>query len=138
MCPPRRGAPRGPNLPKPELSPESGGEEFPYRLHGERPAGPYVPGLALGAVATSPGKPWNRDGYVSVQVNVDAEGNNMLGDAANSPVLAMDPTNRMRLVIAGASLRLDMTGPLRIWRQDMLTATTVAAGGRFLESLSPA
>ncbi len=41
-----------------------------------------------------------RDGYVSVQVNVDGFGNNILGDAANEPTIAVDPTNPNRMVIA--------------------------------------
>lgn len=38
-------------------------------------------------------------GYVSVQVNVDAFGNNIVGDAANEPTLAIDPTNPKRMAI---------------------------------------
>jgi len=40
-----------------------------------------------------------RDGYVSVQVNVDEFGNNIPGDAANEPTIAVDPTNPNRIVI---------------------------------------
>lgn len=40
-----------------------------------------------------------RNGFVSVQVNVDAAGNNVVGDAANEPSLAVDPTNPNRCVI---------------------------------------
>ncbi|HUN81649.1 MAG TPA: putative Ig domain-containing protein, partial [Phycisphaerae bacterium] len=35
----------------------------------------------------------------SVQVNVDANGNNIVGDAANEPTLAIDPTNPQHMVI---------------------------------------
>jgi len=42
---------------------------------------------------------WERDGFVSVQVNVDAEGNNILGDAANEPSIATDPTAPSTFVI---------------------------------------
>src|SRR4051812_26837833 len=31
--------------------------------------------------------------YTSYQVNVDANGNNIVGDAANEPSLCVDPTN---------------------------------------------
>ena len=41
----------------------------------------------------------SRDGYVSIQVNVDANGNNILGDAANEPSIAVDPGNPYRMVI---------------------------------------
>lgn len=57
---------------------------------------------AAGPRRTSPRLPaarLTRSGYASVQVNVDAEGNNIVGDAANEPCLAIDPTNPDRLVI---------------------------------------
>jgi hypothetical protein len=38
-------------------------------------------------------------GVWSVQVNVDGEGNNIVGDAANEPSLAVDPTDPRRMVI---------------------------------------
>jgi len=38
-------------------------------------------------------------GFVSVQVNVDAEGRNILGDAANEPSIAVDPTDPERIAI---------------------------------------
>ena len=41
----------------------------------------------------------SRDGYVSVQVNVNAGGQNIVGDAANEPSMAVDPTNRKNIVI---------------------------------------
>ncbi len=37
--------------------------------------------------------------YVSVQVNVDSNGINIPGDAANEPSIAVDPTNPARMVI---------------------------------------
>ena len=40
-----------------------------------------------------------RNGFRSVQVNVDALGLNFLGDAANEPSIAVDPVNPARLVI---------------------------------------
>jgi hypothetical protein len=48
---------------------------------------------------TSPARRWSRNGRVSVQVNVDAEGNNIVGDAANEPSIAVDPTNPSRMAI---------------------------------------
>ena len=35
----------------------------------------------------------SRDGHVSVQVNIDASGMNIVGDAANEPSIAVDPTD---------------------------------------------
>lgn len=40
-----------------------------------------------------------RDGYYSVQVNVDEFGGNIPGDAANEPSIAVDPTNPNRIAI---------------------------------------
>lgn len=40
-----------------------------------------------------------RDGYVSVQVNVDLLGRNIVGDAANEPSIAIDPTEPRKMVI---------------------------------------
>lgn len=61
----------------------------PYR---PRPATP-PPGIPAGRAVVE------RDGYVSVQVNVDEFGNNIPGDAANEPTIAVDPTDRNRIVI---------------------------------------
>jgi len=43
--------------------------------------------------------PWVRDGYESIQVNVDARGANILGDAANEPSIAVDPNNSNRMAV---------------------------------------
>src|SRR5262245_57294532 len=37
--------------------------------------------------------------FTSIQVNVDATGANILGDAANEPSIAVDPTNPSRMAI---------------------------------------
>jgi hypothetical protein len=37
--------------------------------------------------------------YVSIQVNVDALGHNIVGDSANEPSIAVNPANRMNMVI---------------------------------------
>jgi len=42
---------------------------------------------------------WVYEGYKSVQVNVDLGGNNISGDAANEPSIAIDPNNPDRIVI---------------------------------------
>lgn len=49
--------------------------------------------------ATSPGRRAVLGPYVSVQVNVDENGNNIVGDAANEPSLVIDPTNPQRMAI---------------------------------------
>ncbi|MHC4067356.1 MAG: sialidase family protein, partial [Planctomycetota bacterium] len=80
----------------------------------EVPQDPYVP-LPPGGRVTSPAVGWSRGGYVSVQVNVDADGNNILGDAANEPSIAVDPTSPTKMVIG--------------WRQfDTITSNFRQAG----------
>ena len=39
-------------------------------------------------------------GFISYQVNVDANGNNIVGDAANECVISVDPTNGNKMTIA--------------------------------------
>ena len=48
---------------------------------------------------TSPAGRASRNGYVSVQVNVDGNGDNIVGDAANEPSIAVDPSNPNRMAI---------------------------------------
>jgi len=43
--------------------------------------------------------PWSRGPFQSIQVNVDAAGHNIVGDAANEPSIAIDPTNPANIVI---------------------------------------
>jgi len=51
-----------------------------------------APELALRHHAASVATTTVRDGFVSVQVNVDANGDNTVGDAGNEPSIAIDPT----------------------------------------------
>jgi len=51
------------------------------------------------AVATSPGLISQFGPYTSYQVNVNASGNNIVGDAANEPSICIDPTNGNRMSI---------------------------------------
>ncbi|MBS1700279.1 MAG: exo-alpha-sialidase [Armatimonadetes bacterium] len=54
----------------------------------------------------------------SVQVNVDAQGHNIVGDAANEPSLAVDPTNRNHIAVG--------------WRQfDTVTSNFRQAGNGY-------
>jgi len=65
-------------------------------IHREEPDDPYRPGRIAepaGAIAL-PGI-----GEFGVQVNVDANGGNITGDAANEPSIAVDPTAPNRIVI---------------------------------------
>ncbi|MEZ4387205.1 MAG: T9SS type A sorting domain-containing protein [Candidatus Krumholzibacteriia bacterium] len=47
----------------------------------------------------SPAKNFTRDSFFAVQVNVDDLGQNIVGDAANEPSIAVDPTDPDRMVI---------------------------------------
>jgi hypothetical protein len=51
------------------------------------------------AVATSPGLISQFGPYTSYQANVNASGNNIVGDAANEPSISVDPTNGNRMSI---------------------------------------
>lgn len=51
------------------------------------------------SVALQPAQVWSVGPFRSVQVNIDAQGNNIINDAANEPSLAIDPTNPQRIVV---------------------------------------
>lgn len=57
---------------------------------------PYLPPPGLGS---APVNPLLARGFGITQVNVDADGLNILGDAANEPSIAIDPTAPNRMVI---------------------------------------
>ncbi len=67
--------------------------------HLEIPDDPRVAQGVVAALATSPSAVVVRGSFESVQVNVDGAGNNIVGDAANEPSIAVDPTNPARMVI---------------------------------------
>lgn len=58
-----------------------------------------VPDDAPGIAIARPTAPPHVDAFPSVQVNVDAVGNNLVGDAANEPSIAVDPLHPNRIVI---------------------------------------
>jgi hypothetical protein len=59
---------------------------------------PFVP-VAKEARRTGPAGSLRFGSYQSIQVNVDDAGNNIVGDAANEPSIAVDPTQPNRLAI---------------------------------------
>ncbi len=65
----------------------------------ERLDDPHVPPAALRARPTTPSGTITFNGFTSVQVNVDADGNNIVGDAANEPSIAVDPAHPNRMAI---------------------------------------
>ncbi|MEW6249473.1 MAG: hypothetical protein AB1716_02420 [Planctomycetota bacterium] len=85
------GTPAGAQQPPPStVGPAS---EFELERPGDRYLAPFAPRYTTTDTIVN----WN--GYISVQVNVDPNGNNILGDAANEPSIAIDATNRQRMAI---------------------------------------
>ncbi len=83
----------------------------------EVPSDPFV-AVPISERVTSPGRRLLRNGHVSIQVNVDSGGANIVGDAANEPSLAVDPTDPQRIAVG--------------WRQfDTITSNFRQAGWAF-------
>src|SRR5450830_1283479 len=55
--------------------------------------------LPLWGIGVSPGMVSVHDQFTRQQVKVDANGNNITGDAANEASIAVDPTNPSKIVI---------------------------------------
>ncbi len=68
------------------------------RLHNEVPDMPYLPN-PNGRQLTTPAMRLSGEGFSMVQVNVDANGNNIVGDAANEPTIVVNPKDHNRMVI---------------------------------------
>lgn len=68
--------------------------------------------------------PIEHNGFLSVQIDVDANGRNVIGDAANEPTLAVDPNDPNRIVVGWRHF-YDATEDLR---QDGVALST--DGGR--------
>lgn len=60
---------------------------------------PPAPPSVLRRRTIEPAGTWSRGRFTSVQVNVDEFGNNIVGDAANEPSIAIDPTDPTKIVI---------------------------------------
>ncbi len=80
-----------------------GGEQQRARLsksdQHEFPTDPYVP-VERDKRQTSPAYRFSSNGFFAVQVNVDDSSRNIVGDAANEPSIAVDPTDPSRMAIA--------------------------------------
>ncbi len=59
---------------------------------------PYIP-VSRESMKKSPAYRYSSSLFFTNQVNVDEDGNNIVGDAANEPSIAVDPTNPDRIVI---------------------------------------
>jgi len=78
------------------------------------PVDPYIP-VPESEHRTVPARQWRRGPFTSIQVNIDASGFNIVGDAANEPSIAVDPRWPNRLAIG--------------WRQfDTITSNFRQAG----------
>ncbi len=66
--------------------------------HQEVPDDPYVP-ISRSTMERSPAYNVTVPNYFTRQVNVNENGNNIVGDAANEPSIAVDPLNANRIVI---------------------------------------
>jgi len=64
----------------------------------EVPDDAYIPVSREDLQTSSPYR-YSRQGFFTVQVNVDHNGNNIVGDAANEPSIAVDPTDPGRMAI---------------------------------------
>ena len=80
----------------PALSPEALAEI--RAANDERPEGPHVVVPPEDRV-TGPARRWRRGSNLSVQVNVDDAGDNIVGDAANEPSIAVDLGDSSRIAI---------------------------------------
>lgn len=69
------------------------------RDHGRQVETPDDPPGVLGRRATSPRAIVTFGPYISYQVNLDADGNNIIGDAANEPSIAVDPNVPNRIAV---------------------------------------
>jgi hypothetical protein len=59
-----------------------------------------MPPAAPRKIRTSPRMVSPFGAFTSFQVNVDASGNNILGDCANEPSISVDPTNGNKMIVA--------------------------------------
>jgi Secretion system C-terminal sorting domain len=72
--------------------------EKKMQMHHEIPGDKYLPN-PFNNNKTSPPTRYKSTGIFTAQVNVNASGQNILGDAANEPNIALDPSNPNRIVI---------------------------------------
>lgn len=67
-------------------------------MHREAPDA-FTRPLQPGPKRTSPAYRYTGEGFFTAQANVDASGNNILGDAANEPSIAINPVNPNQIAI---------------------------------------
>lgn len=67
-------------------------------MHHEMISDQYA-GIPVKEIKTGPAYTYETPIFFTTQVNIDASGNNIVGDAANEPSIAVDPTDPNRMVI---------------------------------------
>ncbi len=80
------------------VSGQTGRHKLPPTEALEKYDNPPAP-LPLWNIGVSPGMISQHDTFTSYQVNVNANGQNITGDAANEPSISVDPTNHSKMVI---------------------------------------
>src|SRR6476646_11819070 len=76
------------------------GQTAKSKLTPNEPLDKYnMPPAFIYRLETSPRKISPYGAFISYQVNVDAQGNNIVGDAANEPSIAVDPTDGNKMTI---------------------------------------
>jgi hypothetical protein len=82
------------------LIPIASGQTAPHKLLPTEPLERYDnPPAPARLIEVSPGMVSSYGPFTSYQVNVDSNGNNILGDAANEPSICVDPTNLNKMSI---------------------------------------
>ena len=87
-----------PNLIFSQTNEKQNGNRHDPRLHHEVKDDDYVP-VSRDDLGRSPAYHYTNAGITTVQVNVDANGLNIVGDAANEPSMAIDPNDHNKMVI---------------------------------------
>jgi hypothetical protein len=90
------------------------GFSFAQDIHNETPDDPYIY-VSRESMPIGPSYQVRGSDIFTSQVNVDMNGNDIIGDAANEPSIAVDPTNPDRIVIG--------------WRQFDTTASNFRQAG---------
>ena len=103
-----------------------------------RRAGPHRPDYSRGRIPGSghrfPGARPVAGAYVSVQINVDLLGQNIVGDAANEPSIAVDPTDpktvvymRIKRTGKGLKTKYEVDVDTKSFKKPVKTTDTVTA-----------
>jgi hypothetical protein len=84
----------------PFLIPIASGQTAPHKLLPTEPLERYDnPPAPPRPIEVSPGMLSSYGPFTSYQVNVDSNGHNIIGDAANEPSISVDPTNPIKMSI---------------------------------------